>query len=154
MFDQLGRFTYRRRWWVLAAGVLLIATGVLWGAGVFSNLTGGGIGTDPNSEFVRAQDKVAAELGRQGPDVVALYTSTTRTVDDPQYRSGVEAALQRLPTSAVTSTSTYWSTGSPVFLSKDRMSTFAALQLVGDTDDARQDSFAPDMSWCFGALPR
>ena len=39
MFAALGRFAYRRRWWVIAGWVVLAASGVLAGGQTLDRLT-------------------------------------------------------------------------------------------------------------------
>ena len=94
MFAWWGTAVVRLRWAVLAAARALVVVGASWGAGVFGALTGGGY-ADENSEANRAAGRITAELGRQDPDVIALWSSDTATVDDPAFRSAVTAAVAR-----------------------------------------------------------
>ena len=141
MFSALGRSTYRRRRAVVAAGVLFLLLAGVWGTGVFGKLVGGGF-EDPQSESARASAELVEAFGRDGADVVVLYRSQDRTVDDPTYRRDVEAVLEALPDGAVASTATFWSTGAPTFVSEDRRSTFAVLGLPGRDDEAREEAYA------------
>ncbi len=141
MFSALGRRTYRRRRAVVALGVLFLLLAGLWGTGVFGKLVGGGF-EDPQSESARASAELVEAFGREGADVVVLYRSSDRTVDDPTYRRDVEAALEGLPAGSVTSTATFWSTGAPSFVSQDRRSTFAVLGLPGRDDEALEQAYA------------
>jgi RND superfamily putative drug exporter len=111
------------------------------GTGVFGKLAGGGF-EDPSSESAVAAARLEEAFGRGGADVVVLYRSTDRTVDDPTFRRDVEAALEGLPAGSVTTTATYWSTGAPTFVSQDRRSTFAVLGLPGDDDEALEEAYA------------
>ena len=140
MFSALGRATYRRRRAVLAAGIAFLLLAGLWGTGVFGKLVGGGF-EDPGSESARAAETLVEAFGRDSADVVVLYTADDRTVDDPTFRRDVEAVLAALPEGSVTSTSTFWSTGAPSFVSEDRRSTFAVLGLPGDDDEALEQAF-------------
>ncbi len=140
MFEALGRRTYRSRRWVLSLAAAFVLVAVTWGIGVFSALAPGGF-EDPNSESARAATIIEAELGGAEVDVIALYTDPDRTVDDAAFRNTVVETLQALPTDAVAGFSTYWSTGNPEFVSADRHSTFAALRLVGASDDDKEKSF-------------
>ena len=140
MFSALGRATYRRRRAVLAAGIAFLLLAGLWGTGVFGKLVGGGF-EDPGSESARSAETLVEAFGRDSADVVVLYTAQDRTVDDATFRRDVEAALESLPEGSVTSTSTFWSTGAPSFVSEDRRSTFAVLGLPGDDDEALEEAF-------------
>ena len=131
MTEMLGRFAYRRRWLVLAAATAFLAVAVAWGTGVFGRLTSGGF-EDPGSESARAAAVAAADLGRDDADVVVLYRSTDRTVDDPAYRQAVTGTLAALPTDAVARTVSWFGTGAPGLVSADRHATYAVLTLHGD----------------------
>src|SRR4029079_9648230 len=95
MFAWWGRVVTRCRWWVLAATVVLVAIGGLWGTGVFGSLTGGGF-DDPNSDSSRAAARITQEFGRQDTDVLVLSSSATATVDDPAVSGPVTRTLAAL----------------------------------------------------------
>src|SRR6266550_3116706 len=137
MFEAIGRFTYRRRRWVLALTVAFLAFAGGWGTGVFAGLTSGGF-DDPKSDSVRAADLAADRLGRDDADVIVLYRSADRTVDDPVYRQAVTGTLGALPGSLVDRVTTYWDSRAPQLVSADRRETYAVLRLAGD-DEQRQD---------------
>ncbi|MEJ7743281.1 MAG: MMPL family transporter [Nocardioidaceae bacterium] len=141
MFDALGGLVYCRRWIVLGAAVAFVGFAVVWGTGVFGVLTGGGF-EDRNSESYQGQELLNERFGREGPDVVALYTSEERTVDDPVFRSAVTNTLDALPAGKVASVASYYSTGSPQFVSTGNHATYAAIQLAGDTDGDREENLA------------
>ncbi len=142
MFESLGHLVYRRRRVVLglAAGFVVIA--VVWGTGVFGRLSGGGF-EDPNSESSRAVAVAEDRLGRQATDVVVVYTDLAGGgVDDPAFQDAVQGTLDRLPADQVASVTSYWSTGgAPQFASDDGQSTYAAVQLVGDTEEDREAAY-------------
>ncbi|MDG4817945.1 MMPL family transporter [Micromonospora sp. WMMD956] len=141
MFDWWGRAVVRARWAVLAAAVALMALGATWGTGVFGQLSGGGF-ADPASESSRTAERITAELGRQGADVIVLWSSDTATVDQPAFRdpvAGTVAALRQRP--EVTSVTTFYDAPAPHLVSTDRRSTYALVQLDGVDEDARAEAF-------------
>jgi RND superfamily putative drug exporter len=140
MFERWGRAVARLRWLVVGLFVALLAFAGAWGTGVFGSLANGGF-EDPGSESYRATQRIEQAVGRQDVDVLAIYTSADRTVDDPALRSAVERSLDALPAGEVTRASTFWSTGSPAFVSADRRATYAALQLEGATAAERMASY-------------
>src|SRR5262245_46811644 len=95
MFAWWGRVVVRARWWVLAAAGALVLLGGAWGTGVFGTLSGGGF-DDPNSPSSIAYSKITSELGRQGADVLVLYTSPNATVDQPELQQPVTRVLGSL----------------------------------------------------------
>ncbi|SFU01018.1 putative drug exporter of the RND superfamily [Geodermatophilus amargosae] len=137
MFERLGRLVYRRRRWVVALSLALIALAGVWGVGVFGQMTGGGF-DDPGSESSRAARVAERELGRSAADVVVLYSSTRLTVDDPRYAEAVTATLDALPEGDVLRTVSFFDTPDPSLVSEDRRSTCAVLTLRGDEDE-RED---------------
>ncbi|MEU4191237.1 MMPL family transporter [Kribbella sp. NPDC026611] len=140
MFETLGHFAYRRRRLVLALTGVFVALGLAWGTGVFGSLANGGFDA-PNTEAARSVKTIEQNVGRTGTDVIVLYHSDSRTVADPAFRQSVEQHLSGLPSTAVLGTTTYWSSKSPVFVSKDQHSTYAVLTLAGATPEDRLDTF-------------
>ncbi|WP_395109973.1 MMPL family transporter [Actinomadura sp. SCN-SB] len=141
MFAAWGRLTYRWRRTILAAALTAIFTVGVWGTGVFGALTASGGFDTPGSGSDLAERVAASELGRDDADVVVLYRSTDgRTVDDPGYRRAVLGSLDSLPGHLITSSATYWDTGSPQMVGRDRTITYAVLRLAGD-EAARQKAY-------------
>jgi uncharacterized membrane protein YdfJ with MMPL/SSD domain len=141
MFESLGHVMYRRRRWVLALSGVFVIVAVVWGTGVFGSLANGGF-DDPNSESAKALEQVEDAVGRDNADVVLLYESADRTVDDPAYRAAVEGALADLPRDDIAKVTTFWSVqqqqraeAAARLVSEDRRSTYAVLTLRGSSDD-------------------
>jgi trehalose monomycolate/heme transporter len=141
MFESWGRVIYRRRRLVLVIALIGVAFGAVWGTGVFGKLQSSGGFTPPSSESQHSSDLATAAFGRDAGDVVVLYSSPTQTVRSPAFRSAVTGTLAALPHSEVASYATYWSTGSPQFVSASGRETYAVIELKGATDDARQTSY-------------
>jgi uncharacterized membrane protein YdfJ with MMPL/SSD domain len=141
MFEAWGRGLYRARRLALVLAVLFAVAAGIWGTGVFGKLTSGNTFTPPGSESSRESALAASVFGRNEADVVVLFHSATRTVNDPAYRQTVTAFLGGLPSADVARTATYWSSGQPRLVSADRHSTYAVLQLTGADDAARQDTY-------------
>jgi RND superfamily putative drug exporter len=142
MLDRLAHLTYVRRRTVLVAAAVFVAIAVGWGTGVFGQLVGGGF-QDPGSDSSRETTVADSTFGRDEADVVVVYRSADRTVDDASYRAAVTATLNRLPRSDVRHVTTYWTAGpqAAALVSADRHSTYAVLQMAGADDTARQDSY-------------
>ncbi|MFI9048552.1 MMPL family transporter [Streptomyces sp. NPDC053427] len=147
----MGRLTARHRWWVVVAAVLLSVLGGVWGTGTFGTLTGGAGFDDPGSESVRADRILAGPLGRQSADVVVLYSSKERTVDDPAFADPVRAVLREVPRQGIARLASYWSAKdgkdggeasrsgngprrAADFVSRDRHSVYATVQFTADGD--------------------
>jgi len=141
MFAAWGRLVVRGRWVVLAAAVGLVALGVLWGSGVFGQLTGGGF-DDPASESTRARDRAIAEIGVRDVDVIVLYSSPTATVGDPAFRDAVTATLAAVRGRPEVAEVTSWfDTQAPGLAATDGHATYALVRLVATEEDAKTDAF-------------
>jgi transposase-like protein len=111
-----GRTVVRARWLALAGTAALILVGGAWGTGVFGALSGGGF-DDPASPSSRAHSRIFAEFGPQGQDVIALYTSSSSTVDEAGLRGPIEGVLERLDSrTEVDSVLSYYTTAGPLGL--------------------------------------
>src|SRR5580658_6948638 len=141
MFDGWGRLVYRRRRLVLVIALIMVAFAAAWGTGVFGKLQSSGGFTSPNSQSQQSGNLAAAAFGRDTGDVVVLYSSPTMNVRSPAFRAAVTHTLAGLPASRVESTATFWSTGSPQFVSASGRATYAVLELAGTSDGARQTSY-------------
>ncbi|MER7794573.1 MMPL family transporter [Streptomyces sp. NPDC097640] len=140
MLSSLGRLMARHRQWVVVAAALLAVLGGVWGTGTFGTLTGGAGFDDPHSESVRADRILAGPLGRRSADVVVLYTSEKRTVDDPAFAGPVRKALDGVDREGIARLETYWSVKEDdgararEFVSRDRHATYATVQFTADGD--------------------
>jgi trehalose monomycolate/heme transporter len=141
MFEAWGRILFRRRRLVLLVAAVGIVAAAIWGTGVFRSLQSSGGFAPPASQSQREESLAARAFGRDAGDVVLLYTSATQTVHSPAYRSAVTSSLARLPHSRVTGVQTYWSTGSPAFVSANGRVSYAVLELAGGSDTARIANF-------------
>jgi RND superfamily putative drug exporter len=138
MFARWGRFVVRSRWGVLAAAAALVVVGVVWGTGVFGRLTGGGF-NDPDSESAMVRSQAVVAFGPREPDVLALYSSPTETVADPDFKAAVTAALDRVRARPeVTAVTSFYDTGSPDLVSADRHATYAVIVMSGPADSGTE----------------
>ncbi|GIH59301.1 membrane protein [Microbispora siamensis] len=137
MFGALGRFAVRRRRLILLGALLFTVAAGVWGIGVFGRLGGGAGFDDPGSPSSHADRLLAGPLGRHTADVVVLYESDRLTVDDPAFAGPVRRALDALPRQDVVRLESYWSTGSPGFVSEDRHATYVTVQFRSPDDQER-----------------
>jgi RND superfamily putative drug exporter len=141
MFAWWGRVVTRWRWLVLAAAGAFVAVAVGWGMGVFGALSGGGF-EDPGSEAARTNDRITEELGSQDVDLLVLYSSERMRVDAPEFREPVTATLAQLRRHpAVVRVVSWYGSQPPMMISQDGRATYAAVQLVGDDQDAKLDAY-------------
>ncbi|MCP2339096.1 MMPL family transporter [Actinomadura rupiterrae] len=137
LFAALGRFAARRRRWIAVAAVAFSVFAGVWGTGAFGSLTGGAGFDDPGSESVAADHVLAGPLGRHAPDVVVLYDTGPRSVDDEPAASAIRKAVDSVPRAGIADLRTYWSTGDPAFVSRDRRATYVTVRFTATKDDER-----------------
>jgi RND superfamily putative drug exporter len=139
MFDALARLAdgNARRVGLLAI-VFFIAAGALGGS-VANRLDPYGA-DDPATETVQAKDRLF-DAGLRIPAVLAVVTDAPVTA--PATRARVEALERGVRRRAdVKSVTGYYDTHSPVFVSRDRRSTYFAIALKPTEDKAWQEAGA------------
>jgi trehalose monomycolate/heme transporter len=149
MLVRLGSVVVRCRWAIVAAGITLVAVGLLWGTGVFGLLSNGGF-DDPRSESSRARARIAAEVGRQSIDVVALYSSAELTVDDERFRTAVETVVDRIRQRPEVERVVWLGDpvgpgGTAAFVSGDRHATYVAVMLRRAGSAEQFSAVEPDL---------
>ena len=137
LFESWGRIAFRRRRLILVAALLVAVLGAGWGTSIFAKAQTAGGFDAPNSQSQHEASLATRAFGRDAGDVVVLYSSKTLTTASPAFRSAVSRTLAALPPGRVASYATYWSTGSPQFVSASGHQTYAVLELAGSSDTAR-----------------
>ena len=145
MFPALGRFTHRRRGWVLAFAALLLVLAGLYGPGVSGAVKSGGF-SDPGSDAAHADALVEETFGRTAADVAVVLTHDSLDTGSPAFAAGMDALLAGLPADAVVGVTTPWTPGLPAetaqaLLGSDGRSALALITLAGATEDEREASF-------------
>src|SRR5205807_672141 len=135
MFEKLGRMIYRRRWAVLVAGLVFMTASGLLGTSVFGSLKEGGY-NNPGAESQQVADTLSNQLGRDQRTLIVLFTSRDgTTVDNPTFKSGVEATLAKIAgQEGVGKITTFYTTGAAQLVSTDKTSTYAVVGINGNDD--------------------
>jgi len=141
MIQRWGRFMVERARFVLLFCIAVVAAAGVYGAGVFDSLSDGGF-EDPDSESAQELALERETFGNRSVDVVAIYSSDELRATAPEFRREVQSIVGGLPTETVASVTTYYETGSPDLLSKDRRSTQVLVSLAGETQDEMSDNYA------------
>jgi putative drug exporter of the RND superfamily len=108
MLGALGRFTVRRRRWVLTGTLLaVVAAGVL-GGGVFGRLSGGGF-SDTDAQSSRGAIQLEEVFDAADPNLVLLVTAKGGSVDDPSVAAeGTTLTRELAREPSVQQASSYW----------------------------------------------
>jgi uncharacterized membrane protein YdfJ with MMPL/SSD domain len=139
MFDALARFADGNARRVGLFAILFFFVAASLGGSVANRLDPYGA-NDPATETVKAQERLE-DAGLHVPAVMAVIKNAP--VSRPSTRARIEAlerSVRRRP--EVESVSGYYDTRSPVFISKDRQSTYFAVTLRTNDDKQWQEDGA------------
>jgi uncharacterized membrane protein YdfJ with MMPL/SSD domain len=141
VLTRLGGILYRARWAVLLVATILVVAAAVFGTGIFGLLTGGGF-QDPNSQSTHAQTLLDLQLGGASTDIVVLMQSDSLRATDPAFASAATQLLNTLAAQPnVASVTSYYSTHSSSFISRDGHETFAAIQLSPKDLSTKQNDY-------------
>ncbi|MBT8224877.1 MAG: MMPL family transporter [Dactylosporangium sp.] len=139
MFAAWGRTMVRMRWVVIATALATTVAGLIWGSGALEAMTVGGDYDVPGPASTAA-GRVEDRFGNQDIDVLVLYSSDARTVDDPAFGDAVDTALGRLRNRPeVAEVYSYYDTGQRELVSRDGHATYALVRLTATTDEGKLD---------------
>ncbi|MBV9282720.1 MAG: MMPL family transporter, partial [Chloroflexi bacterium] len=134
-FARLSRAIARKPWLVVGVWVvLLLACAALWPRAETVVKTSGF--ELPDTQAARAGAVLDREFGPSaGRGAVVVYHSAIRTVDSGAYRRDVVASTARIRgIGAVRSILTFFNTGDPSLVSRDRHTTLALVDFKSDDD--------------------
>jgi RND superfamily putative drug exporter len=132
-----GKLIHRLRWPVLIASIAVVIVSGLWGTGVFGKLTGSGF-ENRSSESYQAVTKIKQIFGDQSTDLVLLYTAPDGG-QISEHAADIQSTLNALGGNPEVA-QVLWD---PMKMtSNDGHSTYAAVRLKGDDQDAKRDVLA------------
>jgi len=135
MIERWGAFVARRALAVLLAGLAVAVAAGVYGFGVFDHLSQGGF-DDKGSESVRELTAERDTFGNQNVDVVAIYTSSDLTADDPDFQAGVEQIVAGMAPGTTTQVIPYYDAPADAGLvSEDGHSVQVLISLAGESQD-------------------
>jgi uncharacterized membrane protein YdfJ with MMPL/SSD domain len=141
MLHRLGGVLYRARWAALLGGMALVVAAAIFGVGVFGSLKSGGF-QDPNSESTHAQQVLDDQFSGAATDILILLRSDTLSATDPAFTSAATPLLDTLQARPeVASVTSYYSTQSTRFLSRDGHETFVVVQLKAKDETVKEKDY-------------
>ena len=96
LFASLGRFAVRRRWWIVAAWLAILAVAIPIAPNVVGALRAGGFILD-DLESARAKALLQAELDAPPSAIVVVYHSDTLTAGSPEFEAAAAEAIRDVP---------------------------------------------------------
>ena len=138
MFERLGGFVVRRRWYILVGTIVFFLAAGAIGGGVAERLSNGGF-QDPNAEATVAQRVLDREFGVTSPNLVLLVTAEDGSVDDKSTIAVGRALTEELAAEpGMEQVVSYWTTGIPAFKSTDSTQALVIGVIKGDEDQVRE----------------
>ena len=142
---RIARWSARRRWWVVAASVVVIALAIFVLSTVETKLldgNSGGVGDSQQGanlidERFKVERAPTDEGEKKGPTQILVVSHPSLTVEDQEFRSKVEHLVQELRAlPEVKSAASYYDTQSPEMASKDGRAVLAQVVIeAGNTHD-------------------
>ncbi len=93
LFASLGRFAVRRRWWIVAAWLAILAVAIPIAPKVVGALRAGGFILD-DLESARAKALLQEELEAPPSAIVVVYHSDTLTAGSPEFEAAAAEAIR------------------------------------------------------------
>jgi RND superfamily putative drug exporter len=136
--ERLGRFTVRRRRWILGGALFFVVLAGALGGNVAQRLSSGGF-DDPSSESSRAQAVLNDTFHTGSPNLVLLVTARHGSVDDAAIaREGMDLTSQLAAERGVADVASYWSLGgAPSLKSTDGSRALVLARITGSDDTVR-----------------
>ncbi len=136
---RIATFSFRHKWYVLAAWLLVIVL-----AGVASTTIGSVLTTEQKdlsgSESAKAKDIVDERFGDRPLTETVVIRNEGQTVDDPAFQSFVTGIAEQLRgIDGVQNVTTYRDTGDPGMVSADRRAGLIVVALGTDIEQAEKD---------------
>ncbi len=137
MFAFLGRFSYRWRWPVLGAWLLLFVAAIPALLRVEEPLKVGGF-SSPDIEAARARALLEENLDLAPSQMVVLYQSTTLRADGPVFQDRVAASLQDVRALPLV-TDVLLPSDDPSLISRDGTVAYAVVGLDRPPEEAQRE---------------
>jgi RND superfamily putative drug exporter len=133
VFEALGRFSHRFRWYVIGVWVALFAVSIVASPYLEDVLTGGF--SDPNSPAEQASALIEEKFAQGSTTLAVVFRSQELQATSQEFQRLQSEALGRLQAAGLGDLSgvdTYASTGNALMISADGRSSVAVLNLSAD----------------------
>ncbi|MCS7051826.1 MAG: hypothetical protein NZL87_09440, partial [Thermomicrobium sp.] len=118
MFECIGRFAYRRRWFVVTIWLLAVAVALPFLPRVSSALEVGGF-SSPHTEAARTRELLRERIPGYSPSsLLVLFSHPTLRPTDPAFVQQAQQALRAVP-SIPHVTAIHWFTENPSQIAPD-----------------------------------
>ena len=137
IFYVLGRFTYRRRWFVVLAWVALLLVGAFFAPNLSDRLKGGGFdGADSEAEQV--QDIIFEEFDVSPSSLTIVFEGYGLSAESSEFQEAQNAALDEVrELDEVRDVTGYSETSDPTFISESGERSYAIVSFDVPLDQAQ-----------------
>ncbi len=128
IFERIGEFTYRYRWFVVGFWALILIASAFFAPNLGDRLKGGGF-AGSNTEAERVQDIMVDDFGRSPATLTVVFQGDDGlSARGEQFQKAEQRALEDLRDLPETSfVATYSDTEDPRFISKDGEESYAVI---------------------------
>jgi RND superfamily putative drug exporter len=140
MFEALGRFAYRFRWYVIAFWIVIFAISIIATPHLEGVLNGGF--ADPNSSAEKAGSLIEEKFSQGPTNLAVIFQSDTLRATSQEFQDLEKQALDKLTeakTAELTGADTYATTGNALMISEDGMSSVAVLYFSADLQTVQDE---------------
>ena len=142
MFRSLGRFTHRRRWWVVGAWVLILAIGIVSSGPLGSRVSADFVGSD-RIESARVLQRIEAESATGGEIAIVIDGVL---VEAAASAPAVTAQLDRIAgIEGVVAVTDPWRAELPDLVATDGRAAVAVVSFANGLDPAEEEVLADEI---------
>ncbi len=137
MFERIGRFSFRYRWWVLAFWLVAVLIALPFLPRVTGALEVGGF-SSPHTEAARTRELLQQRIPGYSPSsIIVLFSHPTLRPTDPAFVQQAQEALHAVP-SVPHVTGTQWFTDNPTQIAPDGSLAYALIELDLQPEEAQR----------------
>ena len=127
IFEWIGEFTYRYRWFVVGFWLLVLIASAFFAPNLGDRLKGGGF-AGSNTEAERVQDIMVDDFGRSPATLTVVFEGDGLSARSEEFQKAEQRALEDLRALPETSfVASYSGTEDPRFISEDGKESYAVI---------------------------
>ena len=137
MFERIGQFSFRYRWWVLAGWLVAVLAALPFLPRVTGALEVGGF-SSPHTEAARTRELLQQRIPGYSPSsIIVLFSHPTLRPTDPAFVQQAQEALRAVP-SVPHVTGIQWFTDNPTQIAPDGSLAYALIELDLQPEEAQR----------------
>ena len=139
MLEAWARFVYRRSWYVLILGLIVVFVAGVYGASVFSHLSTGNDFEDPASGSTQVYNLAQSKFSGTQEQLLVLFSSSKLTVNSPIFEQIAQHDLVVISSQPhVERVTSFYNSSNNNLVSSNRQATYVVITLNGTTAEQQQ----------------